>query len=84
LHKSSPFFSSASAQAQAQPDESESAASQERLTEFADLAEQGLVDPRIIRAIVKDMKIKTMTEVQSQTLSEILQGVDVSVFALAS
>ncbi|KAF7117401.1 hypothetical protein CNMCM5793_006303 [Aspergillus hiratsukae] len=77
LHKSSPFFSSASAQAQAQPDDSESAAPQERLTEFADLAEQGLVDPRIIRAIIKDMKIKTMTDVQSQTLSEILQGVDV-------
>ncbi|RHZ59016.1 uncharacterized protein CDV56_100917 [Aspergillus thermomutatus] len=77
LHKSSPFFSSESAQAQAQPDDLELAAPQERLTEFADLAEQGLVDPKIIRAIVKDMKIKTMTDVQSQTLREILQGDDV-------
>ncbi|GIK04837.1 hypothetical protein Aspvir_008934 [Aspergillus viridinutans] len=77
LHKSSPFFSSASAQAQAQPDDFEPAAPQEPLTEFADLAEQGLVDPKIIRAIVKDMKIKTMTDVQSQTLREILQGDDV-------
>ncbi|GIC91551.1 DEAD/DEAH box helicase [Aspergillus udagawae] len=77
LHKSSPLFSSASAQAQAQPDDFESAAPQQTLTEFADLAEQGLVDPKIIRAIVKDMKIKTMTDVQSQTLREILQGDDV-------
>jgi ATP-dependent RNA helicase MSS116 len=79
-----PLFSSASAQAQAQPDDFESAAPQQTLTEFADLAEQGLVDPKIIRAIVKDMKIKTMTDVQSQTLREILQGDDVSVYALAS
>jgi ATP-dependent RNA helicase MSS116 len=53
------------------------------LREFTDLAEQGLVDPTIIRAIVKDMKIKTMTDVQSQTLREILQGDDVLVYALA-
>ncbi|KAF7171871.1 hypothetical protein CNMCM5623_004176 [Aspergillus felis] len=77
LHKSSPLFSSASAQAQVQPDDFESAAPQQPLTEFADLAEHGLVDPKIIRAIVKDMKIKTMTDVQSQTLREILQGDDV-------
>lgn len=77
LHKSSPFFSSASAQAQAQPDDLQSAAPQEPLREFTDLAERGLVDPKIIRAIVKDMNIKTMTDVQSQTLREILQGDDV-------
>lgn len=83
LHKSSPFFSSASAQAQAQPDDLQSAAPQEPLREFTDLAERGLVDPKIIRAIVKDMNIKTMTDVQSQTLREILQGDDVLVDALA-
>ncbi|GFF42112.1 ATP-dependent RNA helicase mss116, mitochondrial [Aspergillus lentulus] len=77
LHESSPFFSSASAQAQAQPDDFQSAAPLEPLREFTDLAEQGLVDPKIIRAIVKDMQIKTMTDVQSQTLREILQGDDV-------
>jgi ATP-dependent RNA helicase MSS116 len=83
LHKSSPFFSSASAQAQTQPDDFQTAPPQEPLREFTDLAEQGLVDPTIIRAIVKDMKIKTMTDVQSQTLREILQGDDVLVYALA-
>ncbi|EAW07270.1 DEAD/DEAH box helicase [Aspergillus clavatus NRRL 1] len=74
LHKSPSLFSAASAEAQVQTDAPEAA---ERHTEFSQLSEQGLVNPRIIRAIVKDMKIQTMTDVQSQTIQEILQGDDV-------
>lgn len=44
---------------------------------FSDLAEQGLVHPRIIRTITGEKKIETMTDVQSMTIHDTLTGVDV-------
>lgn len=48
----------------------------ETVTEFQDLATRGLVHPNIINTITKQMKLKTMTDVQSRTINEALSGVD--------
>ncbi|PYH97538.1 DEAD-domain-containing protein [Aspergillus ellipticus CBS 707.79] len=45
--------------------------------QFADLGAQGILDPSIVRVITNKMNIKTMTEVQSKTLREALNGEDV-------
>ncbi|KAJ9286023.1 putative ATP-dependent RNA helicase mss116, mitochondrial [Paecilomyces variotii] len=50
---------------------------QDRITEFEDLAARQLVSPKIIDNITKGMNIKTMTEVQSLTINETLKGDDV-------
>jgi ATP-dependent RNA helicase MSS116 len=47
------------------------------VTEFADLARKGLVHPNIIRTITKQMGLTTMTEVQTRTINEALNGNDV-------
>lgn len=46
------------------------------ITQFADLAKQGLVDPEIIRSILR-MNITTMTDVQRETIRATLGGTDV-------
>ncbi|KAB8274345.1 P-loop containing nucleoside triphosphate hydrolase protein [Aspergillus minisclerotigenes] len=73
FHASRVSFS-AVAEAQAQDAEADQDG---RLTDFKQLADQGLVDPIIIRTINKNMGIKTMTDVQSMTIQETLQGHDV-------
>lgn len=50
---------------------------QERITEFNDLATKGLVNPNLIYAVTKGMKLSTMTDVQSLTIPEVLNGGDV-------
>lgn len=75
LHVSTTRFQAAQAEAVA----SEEPATPQRLTEFADLASHGLVDKKIIDQITRFMKIKTMTDVQSMTINETLQGDDVYV-----
>lgn len=47
------------------------------ITSFQELAEKKLVDANLIRPITDDMKITTMTHVQSLTINETLKGVDV-------
>lgn len=47
------------------------------ITSFQELANQKLVDANLIRPITDDMKITTMTHVQSLTINETLKGVDV-------
>ncbi|KAE8367159.1 P-loop containing nucleoside triphosphate hydrolase protein [Aspergillus caelatus] len=73
FHASRVSFS-AVAEAQVQNAEAEQ---EGRLSSFKQLADQGLVDPIIIRTINKNMGIKTMTDVQSMTIQETLQGNDV-------
>lgn len=75
LHCSFPRFSAAAAEAPAQETESK----QQRFTEFADLDSQGVIHKSVMRNILeKDrMNLKTMTEVQSLTLQEIVKGDDV-------
>jgi len=46
------------------------------VTRFADLATRGLVHPNLINTITKQMKLETMTDVQSRTINEALSGVD--------
>ena len=50
---------------------------QSTLTKFQDLADQKLVCKTVIDTITKDMKLETMTEVQSMTIKETLKGIDV-------
>ena len=50
---------------------------QSPLTKFQELADQKLVCKTVIDTIIKDMKLETMTEVQSMTIKETLKGVDV-------
>lgn len=49
------------------------------ITEFQELADQGLVQNEIVKAITGDMRLSTMTPVQSLTITETLKGLDVSV-----
>lgn len=46
------------------------------ISDFTDLAVQGLVHPRIIHAITEKMGIKTMTDVQRLTIQNTIQGLD--------
>ncbi len=50
---------------------------QGRITTFQELADQDLVDEKLILPITRDMNITTMTDVQSLTINETLTGVDV-------
>ncbi|KAI9811071.1 MAG: hypothetical protein M1827_005653 [Pycnora praestabilis] len=47
------------------------------ITRFQELADRGLVSAQIIRNITEQMKLSTMTQVQSMTINEALQGADV-------
>lgn len=47
------------------------------ITRFQELVERNLVDEKLIRPITEDMKITTMTHVQSLTINQTLRGVDV-------
>jgi ATP-dependent RNA helicase MSS116 len=55
----------------------DSTAHDEPVTRFEDLATRGLVHPNIINTITRQMRLETMTEVQSRTIHEALSGVDV-------
>lgn len=48
------------------------------ITEFSDLAAENLIHNKIIKNIIQPdrMNLKTMTEVQSLTLNEIVKGDD--------
>jgi len=50
-----------------------------KITKFAELAEQNLVHPNVVDAIIKGMGHETMTEVQTMTINQALQGTDVYV-----
>lgn len=71
LHSSFPKFSAVAQEA------TETEPSQ-RIEEFAALGEQGFIDSTIIKNITHPsrMNLKTMTEVQSMTLREIVKGDD--------
>ena len=47
------------------------------LTKFSELAEHGLISPKVIDTIVNRMNIHTMTDVQRLTINECLDGADV-------
>jgi ATP-dependent RNA helicase MSS116 len=46
------------------------------VTEFQELANRGLVHPNLINTITKQMRLTTMTDVQTRTINEALSGVD--------
>jgi ATP-dependent RNA helicase MSS116, mitochondrial len=47
------------------------------LTRFDELAEHGIISPKVIETIVNRMGIHTMTDVQRMTINECLDGADV-------
>lgn len=47
------------------------------LVKFQDLVDHDLIDRRIMKAIIDDMKFINMTEVQSKTIRATLSGNDV-------
>ncbi|EUC36747.1 hypothetical protein COCCADRAFT_87326 [Bipolaris zeicola 26-R-13] len=49
----------------------------EPVTQFEDLATRGLVHPNVVNTITKQMKLTTMTDVQTRTINEALSGVDI-------
>lgn len=51
------------------------------VTRFDELALRGLVHPNIVDVITRQMKLETMTDVQSRTINEALSGSDVYVLA---
>ncbi|EPE30938.1 P-loop containing nucleoside triphosphate hydrolase [Glarea lozoyensis ATCC 20868] len=74
LHVSSQLRNQAVAESQV-----DSAASQEfpAVTKFDDLLAHKLVHPNIVNAITKGMGHHTMTDVQSMTINQALQGTDI-------
>jgi ATP-dependent RNA helicase MSS116 len=46
------------------------------ITKFKELEERGLVHRNVVRTITDEMKLETMTEVQSRTINEALKGTD--------
>jgi ATP-dependent RNA helicase MSS116 len=63
-------------QIMATQEESEQVAQDGPVTRFKDLATRGLVHPNVINTITKQMKLETMTEVQTRTINEALSGTD--------
>ena len=47
------------------------------VTRFVELQERGLVCPTLVKTLVEDMQLETMTQVQSLTINETLKGGDV-------
>jgi len=47
------------------------------LLKFQDLVDHNLIDKRVMKAIIQDMKFENMTDVQSKTLRATLEGNDV-------
>lgn len=52
------------------------AVGKDAITKFRELEERGLVHRSIIRTITDEMKLETMTEVQTATINEALRGTD--------
>ncbi|OQE15312.1 hypothetical protein PENFLA_c032G09467 [Penicillium flavigenum] len=76
LHSSFPRLSAATAQAIVEETEPSKPA---MITEFSDLAAENLIHNKIIKNIIQPdrMNLKTMTEVQSLTLNQIVKGDDI-------
>lgn len=49
------------------------------VTKFKELGERRMVCPTVVRTLTEDMRLETMTQVQSLTINEILKGGDVYV-----
>lgn len=47
------------------------------VTKFQELADRGMVCKTVIKTLTQDMKLETMTQVQSMTINETLKGIDV-------
>ncbi|KAI4217804.1 MAG: hypothetical protein L6R36_009263 [Xanthoria steineri] len=47
------------------------------VTRFIELQERGMVCPTVVKTLVEDMRLETMTHVQSLTINETLKGGDV-------
>ncbi|MCJ1439225.1 hypothetical protein MMC27_008616 [Xylographa pallens] len=47
------------------------------VTKFQELAERKMVSATVVQTITQDMKLETMTQVQSLTINETLKGIDV-------
>lgn len=77
LFSSLPYrFQQATAAAESQTQPPQDGQSQE-FSRFQELADSGLISPRIIDTITQRMNIHTMTEVQQMTLNHCLDGSDV-------
>lgn len=73
LHVSSQLRNYAAAY---QVESSDAAPEDKNITKFDELSEYGMVHPNVINAITQGMKINTMTEVQTETINQALQGID--------
>ncbi|MCJ1398000.1 hypothetical protein MMC11_001196 [Xylographa trunciseda] len=47
------------------------------VTKFQELADRKMVSARVVQTLTQDMKLETMTQVQSLTINETLKGIDV-------
>ncbi|KAF2130358.1 DEAD-domain-containing protein [Dothidotthia symphoricarpi CBS 119687] len=63
--------------AHAQAEAEDAPSLDEPVTRFKDLATLGLVHPNVINTITKQMRLETMTDVQTRTINEALSGVDI-------
>ncbi|KAL3261248.1 hypothetical protein ABHI18_003912 [Aspergillus niger] len=77
LYHPSPAFLDATAAAQAQLKVAADIEPRLPNSKFHSLAQDGLVNDRLIRTVTNSMKIETMTDVQAKTIRETLSGDDV-------
>lgn len=77
LYHPSPAFLDATAAAQAQLNVAADIEPRLPNSKFHSLAQDGLVNDRLIRTVTNSMKIETMTDVQAKTIRETLSGDDV-------
>lgn len=59
-----------------QAPEDQVAEEQQPLEKFTDLADRGIIAPSVVNTITNDMNITTMTEIQTATIQESVQGRD--------
>lgn len=53
------------------------------ITKFRELQERNLVHSNVTKALLRDMNLENMTEVQSATITEALKGIDMYVLSVS-
>ncbi len=76
LTVSTPLRGPSAAAAEAEAYSEESKQDFKQVSQFQELVDYNMVHPNVINTITKGMGHTTMTEVQSQTINEALQGQD--------
>lgn len=76
FHQSSKWLQEAATRERADDEHEAVDQFQGPLTEFKDLAKTGIIHENVVKTLTGEMKLETMTEVQSATITAALDGTD--------